>query len=85
MILGFEEELGATVVKKNLYLTQIAYGQRDDEAILQIRSQFAQLEEQTSLEVGFVVAQMPHGPPFTVCNLTDDITADLTTLLLVKI
>ena len=53
---------------------------RDAEAILQIpRAQFAQLEEQTSLEVGFqLVAQMPHGPaPFTVTELSDDtVTAD---------
>lgn len=83
MIPGFEEELlGATVGEKRTFTLTAdrAYGQRDDEAILQIpRSQFAQLEEQTSLEVGFqLVAQMPHGPaPFTVCNLTNDmVTAD---------
>ena len=43
------------------------------------RSQFAQLEEQTNLEIGFqLVAQMPHGPaPFTVTELSDDmVTAD---------
>ena len=83
MIRGFEEELiGATTGdKKTFTLTaERAYGARDEEAILQIpRSQFAQLEEQTTLEVGFqLVAQMPHGPaPFTVCNLSDEtVTAD---------
>lgn len=83
MIPGFEEELmGAAVGEKKTFTLspERAYGQRDDEAILQIpRSQFAQLEEQTSLEVGFqLVAQMPHGPaPFTVTELSDDIvTAD---------
>tara|TARA_B100000575_G_C23127462_1_gene653430 strand:- start:1844 stop:2362 length:519 start_codon:yes stop_codon:yes gene_type:complete len=83
MIPGFEEELiGASIGdKKTFTLTaDRAYGQRDEEAILQIpRSQFSQLEDQTKLEVGFqLVAQMPHGPaPFTVCNLSDDtVTAD---------
>ncbi|MBK71318.1 MAG: peptidylprolyl isomerase [Euryarchaeota archaeon] len=83
MIRGFEEELiGAALGdKKTFTLTaDRAYGERDEEAILQIpRSQFAQLEEQTTLEVGFqLVAQMPHGPaPFTVCNLSNEtVTAD---------
>ena len=83
MIPGFEEELmGAAVGDKRTFTLspERAYGQRDDEAILQIpRAQFAQLEEQTSLEIGFqLVAQMPHGPaPFTVTELSDDVvTAD---------
>ena len=83
MIPGFEEELmGANVGDKRTFTLspERAYGQRDAEAILQIpRAQFEQLEEQTSLEVGFqLVAQMPHGPaPFTVTELSDDIvTAD---------
>tara|TARA_B100000676_G_C17875615_1_gene731013 strand:- start:332 stop:814 length:483 start_codon:yes stop_codon:yes gene_type:complete len=83
MIPGFEEELiGASMGdKKTFTLTaDRAYGQRDEEAILEIpRSQFAQLEQQTKLELGFqLVAQMPHGPaPFTICNLSDDmVTAD---------
>ena len=83
MIPGFEEELmGATVGDKKTFTlsTDKAYGQRDEEAILQIpRSQFAQLEEQTALEIGFqLVAQMPHGPaPFTIADLSDEtVTAD---------
>jgi FKBP-type peptidyl-prolyl cis-trans isomerase 2 len=83
MIPGFEEELmGANVGDKRTFTLspERAYGQRDDEAILQIpRSQFAQLEEQNALEIGFqLVAQMPHGPaPFTVTELSDEtVTAD---------
>tara|TARA_B100001248_G_scaffold248963_1_gene221727 strand:+ start:299 stop:781 length:483 start_codon:yes stop_codon:yes gene_type:complete len=83
MIKGFEEELiGSAMGEKRTFTLSAdrAYGDRDEEAILQIpRSQFAQLEEQTALEVGFqLVAQMPHGPaPFTVCNLSEDmVTAD---------
>jgi FKBP-type peptidyl-prolyl cis-trans isomerase SlyD len=43
------------------------------------REQFAQLEQEATLETGMqLVAQMPHGPsPFTITNLTDDtVTAD---------
>ena len=83
MIPGFEEELiGAAVGDKKIFTLspERAYGHRDDEAILQIpRAQFSQLEEQTSLEIGFqLVAQMPHGPaPFTVTELSEDsVTAD---------
>ena len=83
MIPGFEQELlGASVGEKKTFTLSAdrAYGDRNEEAILEIpRSQFAQLEEQTKLEVGFqLVAQMPTGPaPFTVCNLSDDhVTAD---------
>ena len=83
MIPGFEEELQGSKAgdKKSFTLTaDRAYGQRDDEAVLQIpRSQFAQLEESSKLEIGFqLVAQMPHGPaPFTVTELTEDtVTAD---------
>jgi len=57
MIPGFEEELmGANVGDKRTFTLspERAYGTRDDEAILQIpRAQFAQLEEQTSLESWF--------------------------------
>ena len=83
MIPGFEEELMGSTEGDNKTFTLTAdraYGNRDEEAILQIpRSQFAQLEEQTALEVGFqLVAQMPHGPaPFTISELSDEtVTAD---------
>lgn len=83
MIPGFEAELmGAKVGDKKTFTLSPdkAYGPRDDAAILQIpRAQFAQLEDQTKLEIGFqLVAQMPHGPaPFTVTELSEDmVTAD---------
>ena len=83
MIPGFEAELmGAKVGDKKTFTLSPdkAYGQRDEAAILQIpRDQFAQLEGQTKLEVGFqLVAQMPHGPaPFTVTELSEEmVTAD---------
>ena len=83
MIPGFEAELMGSKVgdKKTFTLSpDKAYGPRDDAAILQIpRAQFAQLEDQTKLEVGFqLVAQMPHGPaPFTVTDLSEEmVTAD---------
>jgi FKBP-type peptidyl-prolyl cis-trans isomerase SlyD len=83
MIPGFEAELmGAKVGDKKTFTLSPdkAYGPRDDAAILQIpRAQFAQLEEQTKLEIGFqLVAQMPHGPaPFTVTELSEEmVTAD---------
>ena len=83
MIPGFEAELmGAKVGDKKTFTLSPdkAYGSRDDAAILQIpRAQFAQLEEQTKLEIGFqLVAQMPHGPaPFRVTELSEEmVTAD---------
>ena len=83
MIPGFEAELmGAKVGDKKTFTLSPdkAYGPRDDAAVLQIpRAQFAQLEEQTKLEVGFqLVAQMPHGPaPFTITELDEEnVTAD---------
>ena len=83
MIPGFEEEMmGAKVGERREFTltSERAYGDRDDQAILQIpRDNFAQLEEQTPLEVGMqLVAQMPHGPsPFTVTELSDEtVTAD---------
>ncbi|MAH08719.1 MAG: peptidylprolyl isomerase [Euryarchaeota archaeon] len=83
MIPGFEAELmGSKVGEKKTFTLSPdkAYGPRDDAAILQIpRAQFAQLEDQTKLEVGFqLVAQMPHGPaPFTVTELSEEmVTAD---------
>ena len=83
MIPGFEAELMGSKVgdKKTFTLSpDKAYGPRDDAAILQIpRAQFAQLEGQTKLEVGFqLVAQMPTGPaPFIVKELSEEmVTAD---------
>ena len=83
MIPGFEEEMmGAKVGERREFTltSERAYGDRDDNAILQIpRDNFAQLEEQSPLEVGMqLVAQMPHGPsPFTVTALSDEtVTAD---------
>ena len=83
MIPGFEEEImGAKVGEKREFTlsSERAYGDRDDEAVLEIpRAQFAQLEQEASLEVGMqLVAQMPHGPsPFTITALSDEaVTAD---------
>lgn len=85
MIPGFEEEmLGATIGERREFTLEAdrAYGDRDDEAVLQIpRDNFAQLEESTgeSLEVGMqLVAQMPHGPaPFLIVELNaETVTAD---------
>ena len=85
MIPGFEEEmLGATIGERREFTLEAdrAYGDRDDEAVLQIpRDNFAQLEESTgeSLEVGMqLVAQMPHGPaPFLIVELSEEtVTAD---------
>ena len=85
MIPGFEEEImGATIGERREFTLEAhrAYGDRDDEAILQIpRNNFAQLEESTgqSLEVGMqLVAQMPHGPaPFLILELSEEtVTAD---------
>tara|TARA_B100001109_G_scaffold119365_1_gene97322 strand:+ start:377 stop:922 length:546 start_codon:yes stop_codon:yes gene_type:complete len=83
MIPGFERELmGAKVGDKIEFILppEDAYGEKDDAAVMKIpRTQFAQLEDSTKLEVGFqLVAQMPHGPaPFTVTELDDEtVTAD---------
>lgn len=83
MIPGFEANLmgcGIGDRKEFTLAADEAYGQRDDEAVMQIeRSNFAQLEQEAALEVGMqLVAQMPHGPaPFTITALTDDtVTAD---------
>ena len=85
MIPGFEEEMmGAAVGERREFTldAERAYGDRDDEAVLQIpRDNFAQLEESTgeSLEVGMqLVAQMPHGPaPFLIVELSEEtVTAD---------
>ena len=83
MIPGFEDEIMGSKVgeKKEFTLSsERAYGDRDDEAVMEIpREQFAQLEEEASLEVGMqLVAQMPHGPsPFTITTLTAEaVTAD---------
>ena len=79
MIPGFEEEMmGAKVGERREFTLTAdrAYGERDEEAVLQIpRENFAPLEEEASLEKGMqLVAQMPHGPaPFTVIELTDEI------------
>jgi len=83
MIPGFEANIMGCAVgdrKEFTLAADEAYGQRDDEAVMQIeRSNFAQLEQQASLEMGMqLVAQMPHGPaPFTITALTDEtVTAD---------
>ena len=83
MIPGFEEEIMGAKVGETREFTlsaERAYGERDDTAVLEIpRAQFAQLEEEASLEVGMqLVAQMPHGPsPFTITELSDEaVTAD---------
>ena len=76
--------LGATIGERREFTLEAdrAYGDRDDEAVLQIpRDNFAQLEESTgeSLEVGMqLVAQMPHGPaPFLIVELSEEtVTAD---------
>jgi FKBP-type peptidyl-prolyl cis-trans isomerase SlyD len=83
MIPGFEEEIMGAKIGDKMEFTlssDRAYGDRDDEAVMQIpREQFAQLEEEAALEVGMqLVAQMPHGPsPFTITELSDEtVTAD---------
>ena len=83
MIPGFEEEIMGAKVGETREFTlsaERAYGESDDTAVLEIpRAQFAQLEEEASLEVGMqLVAQMPHGPsPFTITALTEEaVTAD---------
>lgn len=83
MIPGFEEEImGAKVgdTREFTLSSDRAYGDRDNDAVMEIpREQFAQLEQEATLETGMqLVAQMPHGPsPFTITSLTDDtVTAD---------
>ena len=83
MIPGFEEEImGANVGETREFTlsSDRAYGDRDNDAVMEIpREQFAQLEQEATLETGMqLVAQMPHGPsPFTITSLTDDtVTAD---------
>ncbi|MAJ01755.1 MAG: peptidylprolyl isomerase [Euryarchaeota archaeon] len=79
MIPGFEEEMiGATVGERREFtLTpDRAYGERDEQAVLQIpRDNFAPLEQEGKLEVGMqLVAQMPHGPaPFLILELTEEL------------
>ena len=83
MIPGFETELqGAKIGDKKTFTLspEMAYGERDEQAVLEIpRGQFAQLEQSSPLEIGFqLVAQMPHGPaPFKITKLSDEfVTAD---------
>ncbi len=83
MIPGFEEEIMGAKKGETREFTLTpdrAYGNRDNDAVMEIpREQFAQLEQQASLEAGMqLVAQMPHGPaPFTITALTDEmVTAD---------
>ena len=79
MIPGFEEEMmGASVGERREFTltSDRAYGERDDQAVLQIpRDNFAPLEQEAKLEVGMqLVAQMPHGPaPFTILELTKEL------------
>lgn len=81
MIPGFEEEIMGAKVGETREFTlssDRAYGDRDNDAVMEIpREQFAQLEQEATLETGMqLVAQMPHGP-FTITSLTDDtVTAD---------
>ena len=85
MIPGFEEEiLGAKVGERREFTLTAdrAYGEHDEQAVLQIpRDNFAQLEQESgaTLEIGMqLVAQMPHGPaPFIVKELSEEtVTAD---------
>ena len=72
MIPGFERELMGCEVGDKIEFTLLpedAYGDKEEAAIIKIpRAQFGQLEESTSLEVGFQLGSLlPHGPaPFTV-------------------
>lgn len=83
MIPGFEEEmLGAEIGERREFTLEPsrAYGERDDNALLQIeKSNFEDLEKEGLLEVGIqLVAQMPQGPaPFTITEIGEDmVTAD---------
>ena len=83
MIPGFEEEIMGAKVGETREFTlssDRAYGDRDNDAVMEIpREQFAQLEQEATLETGMqLVAQMPHGPsPFTITSLTKEtVTAD---------
>jgi len=80
MIPGFEEEmLGAAVGERRTFTLEPerAYGQRDEEGIVQIpREQFP---EEMELEVGMMlVAEMGGGPaPFNIIAVSDEtVTAD---------
>ena len=83
MIPGFEEEIMGAKIGDKMEFTlssDRAYGDRDEQAVQQIaREQFAQLEEESTLEVGMqLVAQGQEGPmPFIISELSDDmVTAD---------
>ena len=83
MIPGFEEEIMGAKVGETREFTlssDRAYGDRDNDAVMEIpREQFAQLEQEATLETGMQLdAQMPHGPsPFTITSLTEEtVTAD---------
>ena len=85
MIPGFEEEMmGAGLGERREFTLEAAraYGERDENAVMQIpRVAFDQLlaSSGATLEVGMtLVAQMPHGPaPFLVVELNEEIvTAD---------
>jgi len=83
MIPGFEEEIiGAEVGERREFTLEPerAYGQRDENAVLQIeKSNFEDLEKEGVLEVGIqLVAQMPQGPaPFKIIEIGEDmVTAD---------
>ena len=79
MIPGFEEEMMGAAVGERREFTLTpdrAYGERDEQAVLQIpRENFAPLEQEAKLEVGMqLVAQMPHGPaPFLILELTEEL------------
>lgn len=79
MIPGFEEEMMGAAVGERREFTLTpdrAYGERDEQAVLQIpRDNFAPLEQEAKLEVGMqLVAQMPHGPaPFLILELTEEL------------
>ena len=83
MIPGFEEEMmGADVGERREFTLEPerAYGQRDENALLQIeKSNFEELEKEGLLEVGIqLVAQMPQGPaPFKIIEIGEEtVTAD---------
>ena len=83
MIPGFEEEMmGADVGERREFTLEPerAYGQRDENAVLQIeKSNFEELEKEGLLEVGIqLVAHMPQGPaPFKIIEIGEEtVTAD---------
>ena len=87
MIPGFEEEImGAKVGEKKEFTlsSERAYGDRDEQAVQQIaREQFAQLEQEATLEVGMqLVAQGQEGPmPFIISELSDETICRLESLI----